>query len=104
MGRDKGIDMETLISGNGWLYADWSLSLISLVCAVATMVSMTGTPKGIHSVGIWMVSIGWLLLAARLWIQLISGGDPPISPLSLISLSLIGAGTVFYIIGKWKDK
>jgi hypothetical protein len=94
----------TLLDGHGWLVGDWSLAVIAFTAALTTMMTMTGVPKGLKVLGIWTVAIGWAIVSGRLFFVLLNGGDPIIPPITLMALSLIGAGTVFYVLGSWVKK
>jgi hypothetical protein len=86
--------IDTFLSGEGMLRADWALTVL---LAAASAMSWWAIAFRGHSVGLWMVALGFSLLATRMAATLIFGGDPPISPVGIISLSLISLGWVLYV-------
>jgi hypothetical protein len=83
-----------LFSGSGLIRADWALSV--LVMAAAAMSWWNIAYRG-HSAGAWMIAMGFSLLGVRMILTLITGGDPPISPIGIVSLSLISFGWVLSV-------
>ena len=87
-----------VMTGIGWLPADWSISIISAIAAVTTMLSLTGLPSSIERVGVYLISAGWLFVALRMLMILLPGGDPRMPLLIIIALALIGTGQVFFVV------
>lgn len=88
---------------NGWIVADYAVVVIAIIAAVGCLLPMTGLPITLKRIGAWLMSSGWMLITWRFMHQLMEGVDPPITTAGQISLALLGAGTVFYIVGdRWK--
>lgn len=88
-----------IFTDNGLFAGDIALIVIAFIAAVLSMWRMTGTPNTLRLAGTWFISIGWLLVLAHFAIHVALGLDPPVSTAGQISLSVLGAGTILYILG-----
>jgi hypothetical protein len=84
---------------NGWVVADYAVLVIALIAAVLSMVSLAGLPRTMKTVGTWLISAGWLVVLWRFGVFLLEGMDPQVSTVGQVSLALLGAGTVLYLLG-----
>ena len=93
--------LRPLFTHDGWVTADWTLAFIAIVAACVILTD-AHLREGIGRVGAVLGGIGWLLIAARLLVVLIEGGDPAVTPLVIIGLSCVGAGQVFSVASRWR--
>ena len=94
--------MDVFLAGTGWIYGSAAVMVIALVCAVVAMVGVAGFPKSLKQIGMWFISIGWLVLFVRLLIPILNNVNPDLSPAGQIATALLGAGQIFYILGDMK--
>lgn len=86
------------MSGTGYIYADTALCVLSFFAAISTYFGSTDLRRSfmVRLCGV-MCGMGWTLLFLRLFSLLTSGGDPHISPISLMALTIV---TSFSTIGE----
>ena len=88
-----------ILTNNGWVMADVAVTMLALIAAILAMARLAGPPNTLRRAGAWLASAGWLILFARLAHELIEGGDPHISTIGQVSLGLMGAGMILYMMG-----
>lgn len=71
--------------------ADWCLVILTTIAFFTSAWRMAVDHK-ITSLPRWCVLVGWCLLSVRLWAVLITTGDAPIHPASLIALTVLACG------------